>query len=369
MRREQKLPPFLHSCCSSKTAPATAQSWAHQQCWWHLWGTVFKKVKNQCAAAVAERGERKMQEKTLQTPKSAKREERTCSRPMEKTMVRKAAPLQPMKDHGVTHSHCSLWRSHSRAGRAGMRRLELMESPGWSRVLAGALANEEEPTLEQVFWQELWPCLKDSTPWKRPLLEQFSKNWHPQRGFIFQEVWEGPYPTAGEGPYNGAGEQHDKEVVTEMKSCEVTAILIPQPPHEEELKYSGVKLHFTRKDEGRFIFYYSTLLLSVNKLSQVWFAQDSNFLLTHHLFVFSPPTLLNGEWAHSPHGYLESGKVHPPQHESQQGEKKKLKWKQDLGKDLCQLGKVIFTSVPTFSLGTLQTDKKLLLLYPLYWFK
>lgn len=104
---------------------------------------------------MAERRVRKMQEKILQTPRSAKRDERTCSRPMEKTMVSKAAPLQPMKDHGVTHSHGSLWRSHTRASRESMRRLELMESPCWSRVLAGALANEDEPTLEQVFWQEL----------------------------------------------------------------------------------------------------------------------------------------------------------------------------------------------------------------------
>lgn len=70
-------------------------------------------------------------------------------------MVRKAVPLQPTKDHGVTHSHCSLWRSHTRAGREGMRRLELMESHCWSWFLAGAVADEEEAPLEQVFWQEL----------------------------------------------------------------------------------------------------------------------------------------------------------------------------------------------------------------------
>lgn len=79
-----------------------------------------------------------MQEKTAQLPRSAKRGGRTRSRPMEKTMVRKAVPLQPMKDHGVIQPHCSLGGAMAgQAGRAG---------GGWSSWKAAAGA---------VFWQEL----------------------------------------------------------------------------------------------------------------------------------------------------------------------------------------------------------------------
>lgn len=49
-------------------------------------------------------------------------------------------------------------------------------------------------------------------------------------------------------------EQHEEEVVTEMKSSDLNAMSIPQPPHEEELKWSGVKLRLTRRDAGGFGF-------------------------------------------------------------------------------------------------------------------
>lgn len=52
-------------------------------------------------------------------------------------------------------SWCSLWKSRARAGRESMRRLQLMESCCWTRLLAGAVANAEEDPLEQLFWQEL----------------------------------------------------------------------------------------------------------------------------------------------------------------------------------------------------------------------
>ena len=32
-----------------------------------------------------------------------------------------------------------------------------MESPRWSRLLAGTVAHGEEPMLEQVCWQDVWP--------------------------------------------------------------------------------------------------------------------------------------------------------------------------------------------------------------------
>lgn len=93
-------------------------------------------------------------------------------------------------------------------------------------------------------------------------------------------------------------EQHGEEVATEAKPYDLTAMSFPQPPHEEELKWSGVKLHLTRRDEGGFgfIFYYPTLLLSVNKLSQVWFAQTRLLSLDSSAFLcLLCPTLLMRE--------------------------------------------------------------------------
>lgn len=68
---------------------------------------------------------------------------------------------------------------------------------------------------------------------------------------------EGQHPM--ERTHTGAGEQHEEEVATETKSYDLTAMPIPQSPHGEELKWSGVKLHLTRRDEGGFHF---ILLLS-----------------------------------------------------------------------------------------------------------
>lgn len=64
VRSEQKLPPFLHSCCSSKTAPPLPKAKDTSSAGW---GTVFEKVKNQCAAAVAERSEENAREITAVT--------------------------------------------------------------------------------------------------------------------------------------------------------------------------------------------------------------------------------------------------------------------------------------------------------------
>lgn len=130
------MPPLLHSSCSSKTAPPLPKAKPISSAGW---GTGFRKRLKTRVQQLWQRGVMKIQEKTLQTPRSAKREGRTCSRPMEKTMIKKAVPLQPMKDHSITHSHCSLGRSHTRAGRESMRRLELTETA------AGAGS-----------WQELW---------------------------------------------------------------------------------------------------------------------------------------------------------------------------------------------------------------------
>lgn len=75
-----------------------------------------------------------------------------------------------------------------------------------------------------------------------------------ERAHTCQEVCEGLYPTAGEGPHNGAREQHEEEAETEMESYDLTAMPISQPPQEEQLKWSEVKLYLTRRDEGGFGF-------------------------------------------------------------------------------------------------------------------
>lgn len=80
-----------------------------------------------------------MQEKTLQTPRSALREGRPCSRPIEKTMVRKAVPLQPRKDHGVNtftlqpveEPHQSRQGGQEEAGAHGKPLLEQAPGRSW----------------------------------------------------------------------------------------------------------------------------------------------------------------------------------------------------------------------------------------------
>lgn len=121
--------------------------------------------------------------------------------------------------------------------------------------------------------------------------------------------------------HNGAGEQHE-EVATEMESYDLTAMPIPQAPCEEQLKWSGMKLHLTKRDEGGFGFIF---LLSYSIIKcQTKSGLPSYFLLTHqHFYVFPNPA--DGRVNTQPCGHLELGKVNPPQQKSQQGEKKKSK--------------------------------------------
>jgi len=71
-------------------------------------------------------------------------------------------------------------------------RPEAFGGPWWSRLLAGTAAHGENPTQEQVFWQDLWPVgdprwsspfLKDCTLWKGSNVEQFVEDC---------SQWEGP---------------------------------------------------------------------------------------------------------------------------------------------------------------------------------
>ncbi|GAB0181314.1 hypothetical protein GRJ2_000596700 [Grus japonensis] len=77
--------------------------------------------------------------------------------PVEKTTVRQAVPLQPMEVHGGADIHLQPMEDTT---------LEQVEAPEggcdpvgslcWSRLLTGPVTPwREEPTLEQVCWQDL----------------------------------------------------------------------------------------------------------------------------------------------------------------------------------------------------------------------
>ena len=91
-----------------------------------------------------------------------------------------------------------------------------MGSPHWSRLLAGPVDpwRERSPrwsrfagrTCDSVGdprWSSLF--LKDCTPWKGPMLEQFMKNCSPWEGLTLEKFVEDCLPW--EGPHTGAGEE------------------------------------------------------------------------------------------------------------------------------------------------------------------
>ncbi|GAB0184578.1 AN1-type zinc finger protein 5-like [Grus japonensis] len=72
-------------------------------------------------------------------------------------MVRQAVPLQPMEDDGGADIHLQPVEDPTleqvEAPKGGC---DPMESPRWSKFLAVPVAPwKEEPTLEQVCWQDL----------------------------------------------------------------------------------------------------------------------------------------------------------------------------------------------------------------------
>ncbi|GAB0202867.1 hypothetical protein GRJ2_002752300 [Grus japonensis] len=77
--------------------------------------------------------------------------------PLEKTMVRQAVPLQPMEDDGGADIHLQPMEDPTlEQVEAPEEGCDPVGSPCWSRLLAGLLAPWiEEPTPEQVCWQEL----------------------------------------------------------------------------------------------------------------------------------------------------------------------------------------------------------------------
>lgn len=90
---------------------------------------------------------------------------------VEQTMIRQVNPLPPVKEHGGAHMY-TVAHGGPKAGAGGYI---LMEA-----------ADHGEPTLEQVYWQKLWPMgnpcwsspfRKGCAQWKEFILEQFLENF------------------------------------------------------------------------------------------------------------------------------------------------------------------------------------------------
>jgi len=95
-----------------------------------------------------------------------------------------------------------------------------VESPHWSRLLAGHVAQwrERSPCWSRFAlracdpvgdprWRSLF--LKDCTPWKGPTLEQFVKSCSPWEGLTLEKFMENCLPWVG--PHAGAGEESEEE--------------------------------------------------------------------------------------------------------------------------------------------------------------
>jgi len=126
---------------------------------------------------------------------------------MENTMVRQVVPPQSVEDHEAY--------IHSADG--GKPTLE--QVPGRNCGL------QREAHQEHVFQQDLWPLgdpcrsslfLKNSIPWKRPMLEHFLRSCTPWKVPTLEKFMEDHIPW--EGPHAGAREQRDEEGIAEIKS-------------------------------------------------------------------------------------------------------------------------------------------------------
>ncbi|GAB0206609.1 hypothetical protein GRJ2_003126500 [Grus japonensis] len=122
---------------------------------------------------------------------------------MEKTMVRQAAPLQPMEVNGGADIHPAAHRGlHTEASECPKEAVTPWEgrTGAGSWLLAGPVDPwREESMLEQVLLAGL------VTPWKGLTLEQFMKNCHPWEGLTLEKFMEDCLPW--EGPHAGAGDK------------------------------------------------------------------------------------------------------------------------------------------------------------------
>jgi len=101
---------------------------------------------------VRERSVEKEGEEVLQAP-----EQRLPYSLWRKTMVRQTVPLQPMEVHGGADIHLQPVKDPNPEQLDGPTKgCNPVERPHWSRLLAEPVDPwREDPTLEQVFWQDL----------------------------------------------------------------------------------------------------------------------------------------------------------------------------------------------------------------------
>ena len=148
------------------------------------------------------------------------------------------------------------------------KKLQPVESPHWSRPLAGAVACGEEPTLEQLFQQDSWPH------WGPTLEKSVSEGLCP---IGRTPCWSCSWKTAA----HGKGPRWRRRRVWGGRSGKGKVSWTDRSPHspspctawEEEVEELGVKLSPRRGEweEGVFIFvftsHYPSLLLIGNKLN------------------------------------------------------------------------------------------------------
>ena len=96
-----------------------------------------------------------------------------------------------------------------------------MGSLHWSRFAGRTCDPAGDPR-----WSSL--SLKDCSPWKGSLQEQFMKNCSPWEGPTLEKFVEDCLPW--EGPHAGAGEECEEEGVAETTCDELTETPIPRPP-------------------------------------------------------------------------------------------------------------------------------------------
>jgi len=148
-------------------------------------------------------------EEVLQVP------EQIPLQPMMKTMLRQAVPLQPMEVHSGSDIYLQPMEDPTpEQVDASKEGCDPMESPHWSRLLAGPVDSWRERSLGwsgfagricdpvgDPSWRSLFP--KDCTPGKGPTLEQFAKNCSLWEGLMLEKfmenclLWQGPHAGAG----------------------------------------------------------------------------------------------------------------------------------------------------------------------------
>ena len=255
-----------------------------------------------------------VRETTLQTSRSVKKErEEVLETPEQRVFPcsscwrpwwGRLSPCSPWRSTVEQISTCSPWRipHHSR----GMpeKGCDPVESPCWSRLLAGPVAPwREEPT--QVCWQDLWPR-------GGPTLEQpVPEGLHPVEGIHTAAICEelqlvgrthvgevcGGLCLPWEGPHVGAGEECEELSPWGGRNSRDTVWWTDHSPHSlspctaegEEVENSGVKFSLGRREgwgEGVFkIWFFFSLSCSHligNRWSsffpgQVSFAHDGNW--------------------------------------------------------------------------------------------